>query len=82
MNHRPAELDDARERHLEVCHLELRQRPAVARARPALVHAELHSARTRLQTATLVVVPLVEGRAEQPLPELARPLEVVSGELD
>src|SRR5712692_1483582 len=82
MNHRPAKLDDARERHLEVGHLEVGQRPAVARPRPALMHAELHPARARMQTAPLVIVPPVEGRPEQPLPEAACPLEVISGELD
>jgi hypothetical protein len=82
MNHRAAKLDDAGERRLDIRHLEVRQRSAVARSRPALVHAELYSARTRLQTATLVLMPLVEGGAEQPFPEAACPLKVVSGELN
>jgi hypothetical protein len=82
MNHRPAKLDYARKRRLDIRHLEVRQRPAVARAWSALVHAELYATRTRLQTATLVLLPLAEGRAEQPFPEVTRPLEIVSRELN
>ena len=82
MNHRPAKLDDTRERRLDVRHLKVRQRPAVTWSRPALVHAELHSARTRLQPPTLVIMPLGEGRAKHPFPEAACPLEVVSGKLN
>ena len=46
------------------------------------MQAELDSVSSRLETAALPLVPLVQGGAEQPLPELPRPLQIVSGELD
>jgi hypothetical protein len=64
MNHRSAEFNDTLERGLDVRYLEVGKRPAVARARPALMQAELHAARARLQTASLVIAPLVQGRPE------------------
>ena len=82
MNHLPAELDHARNCRVEIQHFEVRERSAVAGPRPALVQAELDAVGTRLETAALPLLPLVQGRAEQPLPELPRPLQIVSGEFD
>src|SRR5439155_6802734 len=75
---RAAELDDTLERARQIVDREVRQRPAVARPRAALVQAEPgRSGSARLQPAPLAPAAFLERDLEQLLPEAARALEVV-----
>ncbi len=77
-----AQVAHALERDDHVRHGEVGKREAVARPRPALVDAEVDAAVLALPALALVRPALGELRAQEALPEAARPHGVVGRELD
>jgi hypothetical protein len=78
----PAELDNLPQRVLQVGNRQVGKREAVARPGATLVQPDNRSRVVGLEAFTLFRPPVVEGNAEQALPEPAGASEVVGGKLD